>query len=693
MTKNQDEIRKEITELGSVVRTFANRSDGLEQAVRIMEHRQESTEKTLKNLDQKYEGMMNMMAQMLARLNDKGKEVEGNSSDSSLMQKEDNRRKEEQKGARDRSESQGPRSFTRLPKVDLPSFTGENPREWIRKANKYFKINGVEEEMKPEVAELYFRDKADIWFHGVFGGREDIPWSELCNALCERFGDGTPEEAIEEFNKLMQTGSVADYLEKFEMLKAQVMPSLPHQQDCYYKTCFLSGLKEEIVTMVKLAKPKTLAEAVEAAKLQERNLRALQRIHKTPTYNPSYQKPQPKVPYQPKFPDKTPSYPKLPDKQISKTYSNHPNPQSQFKKLTPAELNYRRERGLCFKCSEPYTLGHLENELMEVSIHALAGGGKHKTIRIKGLVQGRAITALVDSGSTHCFVDEQLAKSLKLATQGETLTVRVANGEKLQSRNITKPVVWKMQGYEFSHQFNTLRLGGCDMILGVDWLARNSPMEFDFRKLSMKFRKGKQQVELKGEDSTIQLKLIRGSRLHKWTRKHTYGIMAQVCAVEDRESVQGPYPPVMEKLLQDFADVFQEPQGLPPTRSQDHCITLKEGAKPFQIRPYRCPYIQKTEIETLVQEMLHSGIIQLSSSPFASPVLLVKKKDGSWRFCVDYRQLNDLTVKNKFPMPLIDELLDELHGSKYFTKIDLRAGYFQIRVREEDIPKTAFRTH
>ena len=77
MTKNQDEIRKEITELGSVVRTFANRSDGLEQAVRIMEHRQESTEKTLKNLDQKYEGMMNMMAQMLARLNDKGKEVKG----------------------------------------------------------------------------------------------------------------------------------------------------------------------------------------------------------------------------------------------------------------------------------------------------------------------------------------------------------------------------------------------------------------------------------------------------------------------------------------------------------------------------------------------------------------------------------------------------------------------------------------
>ena len=93
--------------------------------------------------------------------------------------------------------------------------------------------------------------------------------------------------------------------------------------------------------------------------------------------------------------------------------------------------------------------------------------------------------------------------------------MRVANGEKLQSRNIVKPVIWKMQGYEFQHQFNTLRLGGCDMILGVDWLARYNPMEFDFRGLSMKFRKERQQIELKGEDNTVQLKLIRGSRLYK----------------------------------------------------------------------------------------------------------------------------------------------------------------------------------
>jgi len=132
-------------------------------------------------------------------------------------------------------------------------------------------------------------------------------------------------------------------------------------------------------------------------------------------------------------------------------------------------------------------------------------------------------------------------------------------------------------------------------------------------------------------------------------------------------------PAPVRQLLQQYEHLFQEPTELPPTREDDHHISLLHGAQSVNIRPYRYSPEQKSEIEKQVNEMLQKGIIQHRSSPFASPVLLVNKKDGTWRFCVDYRHLNANTVKNKHPLPVVDELLDELAGAQWFTKLDFRS--------------------
>ncbi|GJY91280.1 ty3-gypsy retrotransposon protein [Tanacetum coccineum] len=216
----------------------------------------------------------------------------------------------------------------------------------------------------------------------------------------------------------------------------------------------------------------------------------------------------------------------------------------------------------------------------------------------------------------------------------------------------------------------------------------------------MEFALGATTYTLKGDES-LRMKKISLHRMQALLdTEGVYGIYEchgyalqgesnQVASIVSTPSAQ----PELERLLARFDDLFQVPTCLPPPRSVDHRIHLLPNTKPVNVRPYRYPHYQKGEMEKLVNEMLSQGIIRFSHSPFSSPVLLVKKKDGSYRFCVDYRALNSVTVKDKFPIPTADEMFAELGGASIFTKLDLRAGYHQIRVHDRDVYKTAFRTH
>ncbi|GJY63941.1 putative reverse transcriptase domain-containing protein [Tanacetum coccineum] len=146
-------------------------------------------------------------------------------------------------------------------------------------------------------------------------------------------------------------------------------------------------------------------------------------------------------------------------------------------------------------------------------------------------------------------------------------------------------------------------------------------------------------------------------------------------------------------VVKEFPDVFPEDlPGLPPVRQVEFQIDLIPGAAPVARTPYRLAPSEMQELSNQLQELTDRGFIRPSTSPWGAPVLFVKKKDGSFRMCIDYRELNKLTIKNRYPLPRIDDLFDQLQGSSVYSKIDLRSGYHQLRVREEDIPKTAFRT-
>jgi len=223
-------------------------------------------------------------------------------------------------------------------------------------------------------------------------------------------------------------------------------------------------------------------------------------------------------------------------------------------------------------------------------------------------------------------------------------------------------------------------------------------MHYDWVGKTLTFQHKGTSVTLKGtKPHPLQLSTISAKQFYKSTQGNDIWAFVVLDTIKDQPPANNSVPMVpnedIQLLLHQYADVFKDPQTLPPPRSYDHAIPLIPDVVPINSRPYHYSPQHKTEIENQVKQLLDRGLITHNHSPFASPVLLVKKKDGSWRFCIDYRKLNSITIKNKFPMPIIEEILDELQGSKVFTKLDMRSGYHQVRMLPTDEHKTTFKTH
>ena len=161
------------------------------------------------------------------------------------------------------------------------------------------------------------------------------------------------------------------------------------------------------------------------------------------------------------------------------------------------------------------------------------------------------------------------------------------------------------------------------------------------------------------------------------------------------QKVQPEYRDTLRSIVEEYKEVFPDrlPKGHPPKRDIEHHIETVPGAEPPSRPPYRLGPAEQDEMEEQIRDLLAQGFIRPSASPYGAPILFVPKKDGRWRMCMDYRALNKQTVKDRFPLPRIDQLMDRLGKAKIFSKLDLASGYHQIAVAEDSIHKTAFRTN
>jgi hypothetical protein len=251
----------------------------------------------------------------------------------------------------------------------------------------------------------------------------------------------------------------------------------------------------------------------------------------------------------------------------------------------------------------------------------------------------------------------------------------------------------QMGDYHLKTHMFSISMGGCDNVLGMEWLHTLGPITMDYQELYVSFHHEAHTYTFR----CLQMgspEIINSHQMEKLLKKGHHGVIAQFNAIQVTEQASQVVPPSLQLILDKYPKVFEVPTALPPSRGEhDHSIPLLSGHQPLNLRPYIYPFSQKNEIENMVQELLEAGVILPSTSPYSSPVVMVLKKEGTWCMCPNFWALNNLIIKDKFPIPVIDDLYDELQGACVFTKLDLRSGYHQIRMKEANILKTAFRTH
>jgi hypothetical protein len=307
-------------------------------------------------------------------------------------------------------------------------------------------------------------------------------------------------------------------------------------------------------------------------------------------------------------------------------------------------------------------------------------------IEVEGMINNQTIAILIDSGASHSYIDPKMVESLHLSRSkhGKSWLVQLGTRAKRKFNEMVKSCLMDMNGLKTNADFNILTLGSYDCPVGMDWLGQHHViLDYHNKAFTCLDEKGSLR-KVQGIPRAVTIREISALQLKKCYRKG-----CQIFAAHIEETPKDKVPNLEDHaVLKDFEVVFKEVLGPPPKRDIHFSINLMPGATPVSKTSYRMSTQELKEFQMQLEELMKKGYICPSVSPWGAPVLFVKKKDGTLRLCIDFRQLNKVTVKNKYHFPRIDDLFDQLKDAKIFSKIALRSGYHQVRIKEEDINKT-----
>ncbi|XP_061357352.1 uncharacterized protein LOC133301690 [Gastrolobium bilobum] len=578
-----------------------------------------------------------------------------------------------------------PRSLLKFVKMEIPLFDGTNPDKWIFKTKLFFDLQRVPPELQVQLAGLRMEGQASSWFQWKYRSGTIRGWSEFTTALRQRFAVIPQKRVTGNLSKLSQTGTLKDYLFEFEKLMNQTQ----NLNEELLLSFFVSGLTPDLRRALEIHDPKSLQQAMELAVVYDSHYSGL-RV----SLNSGPKKSQFRSYSTNELHGGQSSNSTAPA--VSGTASTSVNKASvgssvPFKKLSNEEMSKKRELGLCYTCDEKWTSKHrcpskmlimvrddtdeegAEGEEIvwnsqpipqeDAALHSLTEGSMSKAFNFVADIHGTKTTVLVDTGSTHNFVKKELALELELPMiRIKRMRVFLGNGEFLVCDHKCKAVKLQLQGEIFLVDLWVLNLANLGVILGMCWLEQLGTVTHDYKNMVMEFTWRSKEVRLSATKAHDFGETKNRRQAECWTmqEKPITGVVSEVSV--DLMNLKASVDDSLWQLLLKYQSVFAIPNALPPVRNMDHAINVEQGSRPVHVRPYRYGHYQKEEIERQVTDLMASGFIKHSTSPYSSPVLLVKKQDGTWRMCVDYRALNKITIQDRFPMPTIDELMDELGG-------------------------------